>query len=418
MASRFSFAQGQQIRGVKGTLESIRDIASTDLAERRTGFEAFRVQTEEFQNRVSGSQEQQLEEIRSAAALLNTKLDALPELSRQLHEINRRFQEIQPYSHPPGSISGPSHAPLTSESTERVCTSTTTECPPQKSSSVDQFRTLPEEDEESRYSPLNDSDSVFNQKLAKCIDNICNLASKEPGLVGFQEAESMIDGLDYILKVFERQDRSSTSTQKRGAKRKTEDLEPPNMTNVAVKRIRKVLAPSQNINIGQSVAHPWTGLVRGLTTNQGTARLCEIQGATVIISHLTKRPRSVASPVPEDVEDSIDADGEKIIEEFKGTITLHLPNSYHSKKINIAFCQRVTSWGSSILAPAISFHCIIPMNSKVFDVVAEGSVQELLELLQGRGGNATLWDCDPNGRSLLNVCTLDSVYKAMLLSVS
>ena len=221
---------------------------------------------------------------------MNTKLDALPELSRQLHEINRRFQEIQPYSHSPGSISGPSHAPLTSESTERVCISTTTECPPQKSSSVDQFRTLPEEDGESRYSPLKNSDSVFNQKLAKCIDNVCSLASKEPGLVGSQEAEPVINGLDYILKVFERQDRSSTSTQKRGTKRKTEDSEPPNITNVAVKRIRKVLAPSQSVDIGKSVAYPWTGLVRGFTINQGTARLCDIQGATVIISYFTKRP--------------------------------------------------------------------------------------------------------------------------------
>ena len=45
----------------------------------------------------------------------------------------------------------------------------------------------------------------------------------------------------------------------------------------------------------------------------------------------------MASPVSEDVEDSIDADSQKIIEEFKGTVTLHLPDSYYSKKINIGF---------------------------------------------------------------------------------
>lgn len=176
-----------------------------------------------------------------------------------------------------------------------------------------------------------------------------------------------------------------------------------------IKRVRRVLAPSQTIDIGKSVVNPRLGMTRHLTTHQVTTKLYEVQGATIIISHCIKRPQLAAGSIPKDAEAGTDADGKGIIEVFRGTVTLHVPDGLHAKKLNISFNQHVNSLEVYLLTPAVSIHSIRPMGSRVFDIAAKGSVQELMELLQEQGGNASLWDCGPEGRSLLNVSAPDLV---------
>ena len=64
------------------------------------------------------------------------------------------------------------------------------------------------------------------------------------------------------------------------------------------------------------------------------------------------------------------------------------------------------------LTPMLTFRAIIPDDSKVFRVVEGGSVMKLKKLLDS--GAASLGDCDPMGRSLLNVSACRAVNYALI----
>lgn len=58
--------------------------------------------------------------------------------------------------------------------------------------------------------------------------------------------------------------------------------------------------------------------------------------------------------------------------------------------------------GNNILAtPILSFRSIVSYTSEIFDVVRYGSIIDLQKAIGE--GKASATDCDPNGRSLLNV---------------
>ena len=57
------------------------------------------------------------------------------------------------------------------------------------------------------------------------------------------------------------------------------------------------------------------------------------------------------------------------------------------------------------LIPTLTFRAMIPFGSEVFRVVQRGSVKKLKKLLSI--GAASLGDCDPEGRSLLNVSSYE-----------
>ena len=68
-------------------------------------------------------------------------------------------------------------------------------------------------------------------------------------------------------------------------------------------------------------------------------------------------------------------------------------------KIRAFFTQKVATSGSFSFLPTISFHAVIPDDSKVFQFVREGNLEGLVGLL--KDGLASLTDCDTQGRSLL-----------------
>jgi len=392
-------------------VEGVHHTASTTLAEvgkQSTLLERFRIRTEEWQSRISDSQQLQSEENRSVAEHLATKIDAItPISSPQYDEIIGLLREIKLRSQPSGSNHGPSSASSSSESTASANESITTGLLRQSLPPLNDPRSVPRDDKGSCYEPARDINSVFSQELADCIEQLCSLASKKPGSISSQEAESVIDDLDYILSVIEGRDKISRPILQRGIKRKTRDSGQDSCATPNIKRIRRIIAPSQRVDLGRTVINPRHGKTRHLTTYQATTKLYEVQGATVMISHSTKRPRLAARSTPKDAEAGTDAGGEGMTEVFGGTVTLRVPDGLHGKKLTFAFNQHVTTSGINMLTPAVSFHSIRPMDSKVFRVVAEGSVQELMDLLQGQGGHANIWDCDPEGRSLLHVSAPD-----------
>lgn len=91
----------------------------------------------------------------------------------------------------------------------------------------------------------------------------------------------------------------------------------------------------------------------------------------------------------------------ELVNIFEGTVNL-IPNETISKtKISTSFWQKCTENGYFSLKPTLSFCAIIPENSHIFTLVREGDLEGLIRHVQQ--GHASLTDCDPEGRTLLNV---------------
>jgi hypothetical protein len=92
---------------------------------------------------------------------------------------------------------------------------------------------------------------------------------------------------------------------------------------------------------------------------------------------------------------------EKIIKSFAGTISILPRTKQRQMQIRASFFQHMTQNGAYSFAPTISFHAVIPNDSKVFQLIEDGDLDGLKQMLQD--GLASLTDCDTNGRSLLGV---------------
>lgn len=63
--------------------------------------------------------------------------------------------------------------------------------------------------------------------------------------------------------------------------------------------------------------------------------------------------------------------------------------------------QSMSSHGYTSIHPTLSFANVIPLDSRVFDVIKAGDVEMLQSMMIHR--QASIRDCDPEGRSLLTV---------------
>ena len=88
-------------------------------------------------------------------------------------------------------------------------------------------------------------------------------------------------------------------------------------------------------------------------------------------------------------------------EVFSGSISFMPHHSSSRYKIAASFLQKSMHEGSYSMAPQISFCAIIPAESKVFRRIQSGDLEGLIDMLELN--LASLQDCDPLGRSLLNV---------------
>jgi hypothetical protein len=70
-------------------------------------------------------------------------------------------------------------------------------------------------------------------------------------------------------------------------------------------------------------------------------------------------------------------------------------------QITLEIAQALRKGNNILTTPTISFRPIVPYSSEIFDIVRYGSIIDLQKAI-GKG-KASTTDCDPNGRSLLNV---------------
>ena len=245
--------------------------------------------------------------------------------------------------------------------------------------------------------------------LDSAIDRLCLLASLKPMKVATQEAEYIIDDLETILTMIQRQGQLFEPLKSRGIKRKVDALtgvkshELVSSPDRALKRLRRILTTSQIINLQQNspCRQPFVKM-KGKISHNSTRRF-ELEDNTVVVSYTVRgSPHSGQTRIErvfEDIEDEVNS--EQITEMFEGNISVIVPKAPHATKLTAYFEQIVTSRGSSMLNPRILFHCIRPLKSAIFHVAARGTLAELLALLQTR--EASLNDCDEFGRSILNV---------------
>ena len=101
-----------------------------------------------------------------------------------------------------------------------------------------------------------------------------------------------------------------------------------------------------------------------------------------------------------------DADEDPTVETFEARMTFTPAFQPAAKsQMILSVSQTITRRSSISLTPMLSFRCVVPATSVIFDIVRYGSVRELQRILTD--GDASLTDCDPDGRSLLNVSTCD-----------
>jgi hypothetical protein len=76
-------------------------------------------------------------------------------------------------------------------------------------------------------------------------------------------------------------------------------------------------------------------------------------------------------------------------------------------KVILNVFQESTSTGSLLSTPILSYRSIIPETSEVFQIVQWGTLRDLQKAFSE--GTASVTDCDPDGRSLLNVSIKSSL---------
>ncbi|THY39209.1 hypothetical protein D6C97_10375 [Aureobasidium pullulans] len=89
---------------------------------------------------------------------------------------------------------------------------------------------------------------------------------------------------------------------------------------------------------------------------------------------------------------------------FASVVTFTADESqYKQFSLSMHFFQRYGNDGSNVLPPCIIAHAVIPDDSPTIQAVRDGNLTEFKRLLEN--GKARVWDCDSEGRGLLNVAT-------------
>jgi hypothetical protein len=109
---------------------------------------------------------------------------------------------------------------------------------------------------------------------------------------------------------------------------------------------------------------------------------------------------------------------EDLPEEMVSAKVIFTPASYMGlrSQVTLEIAQALRKGNNILTTPMLSFRSIVPYTSEIFDIVRYGSIIDLQKAIGE--GKASTTDCDPNGRSLLNVSIniLIQLHRAMTLT--
>lgn len=131
--------------------------------------------------------------------------------------------------------------------------------------------------------------------------------------------------------------------------------------------------------------------------HQTRGEVYERSGGTLLLVSTTQKGTS--SHNHQDFDEEFNC--QHILQKYAGKATFWTADNTFPYKITATVLQNLTCNGYYSLKPTLSYHAMIPFESEVFVTVKTGNLLNLKHLL--KEGKASLTDCDPHGRSLLNV---------------
>lgn len=130
---------------------------------------------------------------------------------------------------------------------------------------------------------------------------------------------------------------------------------------------------------------------------QTRGEVYEWSGGTLLIVSTSQKETS--SHNHQDFEEEFNC--QHTLQKYAGKATFWTADTTFPYKITATVLQNLTCNGYYSLKPTLSYHAMMPLKSEVFVAVETGNLLNLKNLLKQR--RASLTDCDPKGRSLLNV---------------
>lgn len=230
--------------------------------------------------------------------------------------------------------------------------------------------------------------------LLTSIERLSALASEAEMAHSSEPAEAVIRELELILDFLVTK-AIARATPVSGTKRKrAEDETDLAMTTCDVKKMRGLLSVSQSVDMAQIRPRSKPNERRyDKVGSRYTRTVWNMQECITVIS-CTSRPNKAAP-------NRQGFNPRNPIDFFEGTVNLRPKTGSSRKKLLLSFHQRFSSSGFTSLNPTLSFHALLPSDSAIFCAIEMGDLNTILGLLNDK--EASLTDCDAEGRSLLGV---------------
>lgn len=249
---------------------------------------------------------------------------------------------------------------------------------------------------------LNDVTFEDEGTILAAMDRLCRFASQNTTIYHADEAEEIIDDLKQIIDVLLDHDGKSPDAAGPGRKRKRlDDSEEPNVS-YEIKKIRGIVTASRAIEVGGSKSNRPIGSnhARQKRMRQST-KIFDMSDCTAVVS-VKRGSYSPSTRMSDNEMGSVLS----ALDYLHGNISLLPTHSTKPIKISASFIQQLTCSGFNSPHPRISYHPIVPKDAKIIQAVRSGDVGWMVELFNS--GEASLHDCDVEGRSLLNYAIYDN----------
>ncbi|KAF6825587.1 hypothetical protein CPLU01_10165, partial [Colletotrichum plurivorum] len=237
-------------------------------------------------------------------------------------------------------------------------------------------------------------DDGCHDDAALSVKRLCDLLERKESRAESEEAQGILDDLDTLL-----QDLRSPKAKFRYPGQQFELLRRPDVDSKIVLRdirqFRGILYSSNEISLNHKLPEQRASMQ---VVNSGKISkdlqslvICNGQHGTWTIS-TRKRWRVHATE-----------DGEKLLQDNTTSVFLRPRTTGSRYLIRATVRQFQQMYGFHLPTPTISISRMRPRNSRVFECVRWGLMDEFLQLL--KTGEASLQDRDDLGASLLHVCT-------------
>ncbi len=230
--------------------------------------------------------------------------------------------------------------------------------------------------------------------LTTAIDRLGALASKSAWGRDLGAAEVVIKDLELILDFLVNEALERDSSIPNRKRRRIDDNTDLAVATRNFKRMRGLLSASQSVDMAHFGPQNKLNERRCAKVGSHYSRtVLDTQECTAVIS-CTSRPKK-AAPHRQGFSPRNPVDW------FEGTVSLRPKSGTSRKKLLLSFLQRFSSSGFTSLSPTLSFHALLPCESAIFFAIEMGDMTSMLGLRNDK--EASLTDCDTEGRSLLSV---------------